>query len=246
MKIIQRIKNSINTPLGWFGFRISTELTAQRRFVDSLKSLSKLIRTPATVIDVGFASGTTELIETFSPTKSTYLAIDANPHFKEKIESFCKKYNAHSEMVFCGEKEGEVVFTIHQDHYKSSRYSGPISGSIQSIVPMKRLDTVVEEHGLSGPYLLKIDAEGAELDVLAGAEKTLETCEAVIVEAFVYRRFKNSSTFTSLVSFMDRRGFDVFDIFEQFYHKKTSLLLMTNIVFVKRDNQEWEKGVLNG
>jgi FkbM family methyltransferase len=44
------------------------------------------------------------------------------------------------------------------------------------------LDTLVQHHGLPLPDLIKIDVQGAELDVLRGAEKTLHHCKDIIIE----------------------------------------------------------------
>lgn len=45
------------------------------------------------------------------------------------------------------------------------------------------LDTMIAQHNLPQPDLIKIDVQGAELDVLRGAIKTLENCTDVFVES---------------------------------------------------------------
>lgn len=47
---------------------------------------------------------------------------------------------------------------------------------------MRSLDDIVEERGYPLPDLIKIDVQGAELLVLAGAEKTLQNCRDIIIE----------------------------------------------------------------
>ena len=39
---------------------------------------------------------------------------------------------------------------------------------------------------LHGPYLLKIDVQGAELDVLEGAQNLLKDTEAVVLEVSMF------------------------------------------------------------
>lgn len=46
----------------------------------------------------------------------------------------------------------------------------------------KTLDTIVKEKGFPLPDLIKIDVQGAELDVLKGATNTLLNCKYLIVE----------------------------------------------------------------
>jgi FkbM family methyltransferase len=47
---------------------------------------------------------------------------------------------------------------------------------------MRSLDDIVEERGYPLPDLIKIDVQGAEFLVLAGAEKTLQNCKDIIIE----------------------------------------------------------------
>lgn len=46
----------------------------------------------------------------------------------------------------------------------------------------QKLDTVVGNNGFEYPDLVKIDVQGAELDILRGSEKCLKNCEYLIVE----------------------------------------------------------------
>ena len=44
------------------------------------------------------------------------------------------------------------------------------------------LDTVVEQRGYAYPDLIKLDVQGAELDILRGAAKCLQSCSDIIIE----------------------------------------------------------------
>jgi FkbM family methyltransferase len=48
-------------------------------------------------------------------------------------------------------------------------------------VPTAALDTLIEQRGLRPPNLVKIDVEGAEMDVLQGMERTLKKWAPVLV-----------------------------------------------------------------
>ena len=43
------------------------------------------------------------------------------------------------------------------------------------------LDTVVKNNGFPGPDLIKINCQGAELDILKGASDTLKSCKDLIL-----------------------------------------------------------------
>lgn len=45
------------------------------------------------------------------------------------------------------------------------------------------LDSLVREKNFPKPHLIKIDVQGAEIDILKGAKETLQSCEDIILEA---------------------------------------------------------------
>ena len=58
----------------------------------------------------------------------------------------------------------------------------PLPGRAQVEVPVRRLDDVLAEEGITSVDLLKMDVEGAELRLLEGASKTLARTQRVVME----------------------------------------------------------------
>lgn len=138
-------------------------------------------------------------------------------------------------MVLCGESEGEVTLQIFNDPRKSSAYNvrRKLETDQEISVPVKTLDSLVKKHGLEPPFLLKVDVEGAELDVLKGASETLSRCGCVILEASVYPKFKDGPDIGDLVCYMRDQGFKLIDILAGVNHKKTGLLYQADLVFAR-------------
>jgi hypothetical protein len=63
----------------------------------------------------------------------------------------------------------------------------------------------VSETGLPGPYLIKLDVQGAEAQALAGASRTLTDTHAVVVETML-------EDFSSIHEVLAHNSFDLFDI----------------------------------
>jgi len=90
-----------------------------------------------------------------------------------------------------GKSEGDVDFhvverlhgfsTIVESHARSAREFG--AGYATQRVAMRTLSAIVAEHGADDVDFLKIDVEGAEPDVLAGADFRIWRPRVIVVEA---------------------------------------------------------------
>ena len=79
-------------------------------------------------------------------------------------------------------------------------------------VETQTLDTACERFNLAPPDYLKIDVEGAELDILKSAPRSLARCSAIKVEvAFLEQRLRQP-LMHEVVGFMLRSGFILADV----------------------------------
>jgi FkbM family methyltransferase len=77
-----------------------------------------------------------------------------------------------------------------------------------------RLDTLVARDRLAPPDLIKIDVQGAELDVMAGASRALQAASALIVEVSLIDYNKSAPLITEVMAVIDRAGFRCADLCE--------------------------------
>jgi FkbM family methyltransferase len=66
---------------------------------------------------------------------------------------------------------------------------GPEADGEMRRVPMCRLDDLIENYNLQGELLLKLDVQGAELEVLEGAARLLPLSDVLILEVAMFRFF---------------------------------------------------------
>jgi len=74
-----------------------------------------------------------------------------------------------------------------QSLYRENEKINPIAARLYNDntkikVTTHKLDTIVQNHNLPLPNLIKIDVQGAELDVLRGATNTISQCNDIILE----------------------------------------------------------------
>jgi FkbM family methyltransferase len=81
-------------------------------------------------------------------------------------------------------------------------------------VATRRLDGFIAEHRLPPPDLIKIDVQGAELDVLSGTGAALAGCSALIVEVSLLPYNEGAPLIADVVGGIDRLGFRCVDICE--------------------------------
>lgn len=196
----------------------------------ALTRLSKFI-SPKVVVDVGVAQGTPELYRTFPDV--SYVLVEADPSFKESIAELGETLDAQVHHAFAGKEKGEVALHIYEDARKSSAFASRVEGRKVKgtvTVPVLPLDAIVEG---KESLLLKIDVEGAELDVLAGASRVLSHAEAVIIEAALGSREGSQSSFDSIVHFMHEHNFSVFDIVAG--ANREGKLAQVDLIFVPTD-----------
>lgn len=103
---------------------------------------------------------------------------------------------------------------------------------MQVEAPVVALDEFLEKEGLPQPSILKIDAEGWDLEVLKGAESAISHADIVLLEAAVLNKFF-PNTLHQVVAEMDKRGFVVFDITDINRTARDNALWLVEMAFVK-------------
>lgn len=117
-----------------------------------------------------------------------------NAHFVlfdafDKAEFLYHGYDYH--MGVLGDKDGKVVKFYQNDiNPGGNSYYREIGFDNGSVFPkdqyreysMMTLDTIIRNKKFPKPDLVKIDVQGAELDIIYGGRKTLRSCRHLIVE----------------------------------------------------------------
>jgi FkbM family methyltransferase len=93
---------------------------------------------------------------------------------------------------------------------QSEHYTGDNLRAVT--VTTRRLDALVAEHGLPAPDLIKLDVQGAELDVLAGARDMLAHTSALIAELSLLAHNERAPLIADVIGGIDRLGFRCADI----------------------------------
>jgi FkbM family methyltransferase len=81
----------------------------------------------------------------------------------------------------------------------------------QIALPCMTIDEVTKNMGMQFE-VIKLDIQGAELNALIGAEKSLTSVLAIEVEVEFYELYRNQPLFDSVFNFLKSHGFDLIDL----------------------------------
>lgn len=98
----------------------------------------------------------------------------------------------------------------------------------------QRLDTLVGARLWPWPDFIKLDTQGSELDILAGASECLAHARGLQIECNVQRYNEGAPLLDEVVAFARDRGFRLYDI-AQFHYNKHRELLQLDAIFVRAD-----------
>lgn len=197
-----------------------------------------------TVIDVGAAHGTPALYRRFPDAR--LLLVDPLEEHEEALRIVLESRIGSYDLCALGRVSGEVVINVVPNSIERSSIleRTPLTalneqdaeGSGVRTVALRTLDEVVADHGVPGPFGVKIDTEGFELEVLLGAGKTLAASQWLAIEVSIGRRFEGSYEFVDLVNVLDDHGFRLDNIMK--VARKGHQARYADMLFVRREDQQ--------
>ena len=233
------MKKIINNLLRRFGYEIRKSGEGQS-LIRILLHAKKLGFKPRTVIDVGAAWGAwSRTCATVFPD-ARYVLVEPLVEYHESLEKAIKELPVGAVLVssVATSAPGIVTFHVHPDLEGSSVYregdDPQINGAPREL-PATTLDAIAHEHHLEGPCLLKLDVQGAELDVLRGAVELLQNTEYVILETSLFSAYNDVPLLHEVIGFMAERGFVPYDILGLLYRPLDGALCQVDVCFVKEN-----------
>jgi FkbM family methyltransferase len=187
--------------------------------------------TPKTILDVGGYKGhwTREVRAQFPG--SSIVVVEPNgypelttlgvPVYHEVLASTVREVPWYSNLT-----TGDSMFKELTHHYNG-------------IVPVTRKTTTLDQLFPTQRFeFVKLDCQGAELDILKGGEVLLRETRAILLEcAFAGRYNEGAPTFAEYIAYLDSIGFAPLDITE--VHRANGVLCQVDIVFLRKTSQYW-------
>ena len=187
---------------------------------------------PAGIIDVGAYQGDwTRLVSRLFPGLPV-LMVEAQEGKAAQLRALASDLaNVSFASAVLGSTSGREVIFYEMETGSSYFPEQSNAPRAERTYITRKLDELVGE--LPGPLFLKVDAQGAELEILAGGQTTLERCDLVQLEVALLPYNKGAPTILDVLEYMDERGFVPLDI-AGFSRPNGVDLVQIDVLFTRR------------
>lgn len=195
---------------------------------DAYTSLTRIFHhdDPLVCVDVGANEGQTiqrilaefprAVVHSFEPSPETFARLQA---------LFASEPRAHLHQLACGSTSGTIDFHVTKNHWCSSvlapsdlgkRFYGDWYDTQRVVmVPITTLDSWARDHEVPRVDLLKVDAQGYDLEVLKGATSLLAAgVRAINCECQFAPEYQGCASFSQIDTFLVQHGYALHQLHE--------------------------------
>lgn len=193
-----------------------------------------------TLVDVGAHEGlySSRAARFFNLTRT--ILVEPLPKYAAKL----RKLNfpgAHVVEAALSNKVGEATFTLNKTEQASSLLEiNPVMSNAYELdmavaerisVRVNTLDQIAADLKIDTVDLLKVDVQGAERELLAGATKTLRSTKYIQIEVLVVEHYHGCARFFELDEILKRSGFTLCRMVD-FSNDPQGLLLQADAIYM--------------
>lgn len=234
------IKQLVQAGFGAFGLRL-TRLRPRDTELDLFFSALRARGfSPKHIIDVGANHGYwTRTALNYFPD-SFYTLIEPQDYLKQDVQDLLSRGDNKIQWIGAGaaDKPGFLPFNI-SDRDDSSTFvrsqEAEAYGMRRLEVPVVTLNELVRTRSAPFPDLVKIDAEGLDLRVIAGASELLGKTDVFLIETTVCAQ-NLENTLENVIATMSRAGYHVIDIPGFNRSPKYGVLWLCDLAFLRNES----------
>ena len=187
-----------------------------------------------TFVDTGAARGAWSRIAEKFWTDAHFHLLEAKDIWQNDLEELTRaKDNYTFALKAATDTPGIIYFPTGGDEYGGAAFKEMGERDDLISVPATSIDHETSTLGLKGPFGIKLDTHGTEIDILNGAEETLKNTTLLCIETY---NFIGQKRFPELLLHMQSLGFRVADIAEPLFRESDASLWQMDFYFLRNDN----------
>lgn len=188
------------------------------------------------ILDIGAGSGTPILYETYP--LADIVMFEPLEEFQGKLNLLAvKSIGRNIEIIqkAVSNKKIDLMYK-HEDLYGSTLCEENEKNLNINQIRIKsiKLDELFNRYKNYSNILIKVDVQGAEMDVLLSGKEFIKKAKAVILECSIHNYFNQDVLISTLVCFMKENGFEILDIGSFSYRPIDGDLAQVDIVFLRK------------
>ena len=211
---------------------------AENRFEaigDCLRHLSKLAYRPRRIIDGGAHLGAFARTAHAVFGEAAIDMIEPQPACREALRALAAAHGFSFHACALGDHAGNIRFSVRSEANTGAHVTNDSDSPELAIeVEANTLDNLFGARLDAGDRaLLKLDLQGNELTALSAGTETLARSEVVLTES-PFLHPGGAPPITPLIGFLDRHGFDLFDVASLSGRARDGRLREGDFIFVRR------------
>jgi FkbM family methyltransferase len=186
---------------------------------------------PRTILDIGGYKGHwTRQVRSMFPFARVTI-VEPNHHKELETIGVPVHYEVLSSEIsqvpwYSNMTTGDSLYKELTRHYSNVSPTMRTTTTLDTLFPGEQFDCI------------KLDCQGAELDILKGGKELLNTTDVVLMECpFAGKYNEGAPTFIEYIQYMDSIGFSPLDITE--LHRANEILCQIDILFLRKTSPLW-------
>jgi len=231
-KLRSRAKGAAAGLIRRTGYELRRTGDSPHAHVDAFLDQRRLLNAPRPVVfDVGANRGqSVERYLKVFPGAEIYAFEPGAAAYADLVARFASNQRVHPFRQALSDSAGEAAFHVNSADYTSSLLAAAagvgafVDARLLAEVERVRVQTTTlaafsSEHSISGPDILKLDVQGAELLVLRGADPLLSRGAIAIVytEVQFAPLYSGQCYFDEVSGFLRARGYSLFGLYDLQY-----------------------------
>lgn len=196
-----------------------------------MRALKSLGFNPKNILDIGAYHGSWSEVMWHVWPDAQYHLIEANADCTPQLARTGFKYD----IALLSDRAKDVMY------HKCQTGSGEGNSMYKenSVYPFKsewaRTKTLNQVAGDRVFDMIKIDAQGSDLDVLLGGSRIYPKATVIQLECQIQQYNESAPLASEVIAYMDNNGFRLFDIGEYHYNSR-NMLIQADFIFAGKDS----------
>jgi len=208
----------------------------------SMRNMARLGFRPRHALDIGaFAGDWAKTCQRVFPGAQVMM-VEPQPHHGAALRQLCQSTAGLTltQALLGREPREAVAFRLIETG--SSMFATDRHPDARTIeLPMTTLEQATRGTPFARPELIKIDVQGAELEVFEGGWEVVTAAQALIVEVSLFQEYEDSPLMPAMISTLSRRGFRPYDICTIWRNTPGQAAVQADIIFAREDSPLFDK-----